>query len=81
MTEIQCPNCGSVEWKAVEQFTALTPVRLSRTKDGSIEVEFDQRTELTREAETSVAILYICGEENCGHTVKPTDLGQLGGQP
>lgn len=78
MIEIRCPNCGSVEWNAVEQFSALTPVRLVKTDDGSVEQEFDARAELAREAATSVTTLYLCGEQ-CGYSVEPLAITKLGG--
>jgi hypothetical protein len=71
--EIKCPDCRSVEWKAVEQFTALTPCTLTR-EDGEVQVEFDMRSELARDAASSVTLAYTCANEECGHTINAADL-------
>lgn len=77
--EIPCPTCGSFEWKAIEQFTSLTPCSLRRDRDGNPEIEFDARAEHTREAATSVTTGYICANEECGHTLSPEELRSLVG--
>ena len=76
--EIQCPTCGGVEWKAVEQFTSLTPCRLEKN-DSQVEVIFDSRAEFQREASTSVTTMYLCAQEDCGFSVEPARLNTLGG--
>jgi hypothetical protein len=78
-SEIPCPTCGSLDWKAVEQFTSLTPCRLTSGDGGNPEIEFDARAEHTREAATSVTTAYICANEECGHTVQPEELRTLVG--
>jgi len=79
VTEIQCPTCGSVEWKAIEQFTSLTPCRIGRDEDGEVITDFDMRAEFQRDASTSVTTGYICAEETCGYMVEPHELHKLGG--
>jgi hypothetical protein len=73
---IACPQCGAKDWKAVEQFTALTPCVLIRESDGSIGIEFDMRAELARDAATSVVLAYTCANEECGHTVQADALAK-----
>jgi hypothetical protein len=77
--EIQCPNCGSVNWNAVETFQSLTPCRLIKT-DSGVETEYNIRAEHVRDASTSVVTVYICGQDECGFTVEPLNLDELGGQ-
>lgn len=77
--EIQCPNCGGIDWKAVEQFTSLTPCRLERSADGQVETVMDVQAEFQREASTSVITRYICSGEECGHALEPLDVQKLGG--
>jgi hypothetical protein len=75
---VPCPKCSSVEWKAVEQFTSLTPCTLIK-EDGQVQVEFDSRAEMSREAATSVTTMYLCGTEECGYSFEPTKLDEMGG--
>lgn len=74
--EILCPKCNGPEWKAVEQFTALTGCRLNLDDQGNVEIEFDPMAELAREAATSVTTAYICA--TCEHMVTPDGLSDLG---
>lgn len=76
MNELQCPTCGSVEFRAIEQYTSMTPCRLI-AEDGSVEIEFSAAAEMVRDAATSVTILYACAKE-CGFTVEPANLNTLG---
>lgn len=78
MSDIKCPQCGKVEWKAVEQFSALTPCTLVKGEDGMIEQSFDMRAEMARDAATSVTTMYLCANEECGFAVEPTGLNKLG---
>jgi hypothetical protein len=75
---IICPNCSNKEWRAVEQFTALTPCILVREETGEVSIEFDMRAELARDAATSVVLAYTCANEDCGYTV---EASLLEGQP
>lgn len=75
---IHCPKCKGAEWNAVEQFTSLTPCTLIR-EQGDVQVEFDSRAEMNREAATSVTTAYLCATEECGYTLSPTDLNTAGG--
>jgi hypothetical protein len=81
VADLFCPNCGSSDWKAIEQFTALTPCRLMKGPEG-IEIDYDMRAELAREAATSVTTHYICGTDECGFQVEAHRIGELpdGGQ-
>lgn len=79
MAELRCPECGSVIWKAVEQFTALVPCTINETDDGTEpEIEFDSMSELGREAATSITTHYICGD-GCGYQVESQRVGELQG--
>jgi hypothetical protein len=75
---VPCPKCSSVEWKAVEQFTSLTPCGIFM-ESGEVVVEFDMRAEMNREASTSVTTAYICGNGECGYSFEPTKLDEMGG--
>ena len=77
---ITCPKCGNSDWKAIEQFTAYTPCTLTRDEDGSVQIEFDMRAELAREAATSVVLAYACAAEDCEYTVGAAQLQQGGAQ-
>ena len=77
--EIACPTCNGAEWRAVEQFTALTPCRLVRGREGNVEIEFDARAEHSREAATSITTAYICANEECGHVLDSKELRELVG--
>lgn len=71
--EIKCPKCGGAEWNAIEQFMALTPCTIMRD-ESEVVVEFDMRSELTRDAATSITLAYTCANEECGHTINAADL-------
>jgi hypothetical protein len=75
---ITCPKCGNAEWNAVEQFTSLTPCTLIR-EDGEVQVEFDSRAEMNREAATSVTTAYLCATTECGGMITPDQLNNQGG--
>lgn len=77
---ITCPQCGETDWKAIEQFTSLTPCTLARDEDGSVQIEFDMRAELARDAATSVVLAYTCAADECGYTVDAAQLQQGGAQ-
>ena len=74
---IHCPQCRGIEWKAVEQFTSLTPCTLIREGD-EVQVEFDMRAEMSREASTSVTTMYLCANEDCGYALDPLNLNKVG---
>lgn len=74
MTNIKCPKCGNGEWMAIESFTSQTPCSLVREKTGEIEIQFDMRAELAREAATSVILAYACATPDCGYTINAMDL-------
>jgi hypothetical protein len=76
---ILCPKCGSDNWKAIEQFTAFTPCQLVRETTGEVQIEFDMRAELARNAATSIILSYACDQAGCGYTISATDL-QAGSQ-
>lgn len=71
--EIECPQCRGVAWNAIESFTALTPCTLTR-EEGQVQVEFDMRAELARDAATSVTLAYTCANEECGYTIDASSL-------
>jgi hypothetical protein len=71
---ILCPKCGADNWKAVEQFTAMTPCQLVREETGEVQIEFDMRAELARDAATSIIMAYACDQAGCGYTVSAVDL-------
>lgn len=71
MKGIGCPKCGSMEWMALEQFSAQTPCSLALTEDGQIETIFDMRAEMARNAATSVTTAFMCA--SCDNVV-PADV-------
>lgn len=73
---IICPECGSVEWQAIEVVHSMTPCRLALA-DGDVEVAFDSRAEMSREAATSVITHYLCANEECAFIVYPAGLNDL----
>lgn len=73
---ITCPKCGSLDWNAIEVVHSSTPCRLALTATG-IEVAFDSRAEMSREASTSVVTHYFCANEGCGFIVYPQGLADL----
>ena len=73
---VACPKCGSTEWQAVEQISSLTPCVLVAAS-GDIEVVFDARAELSREAATSVITNYLCANEECAMVLYPAGLKGL----
>jgi len=80
MTAIPCPKCRSDDWNAIEVFSCITPCTLSSEDGETVEVEFDPRAEMARDAATSVTTGYVCAREGCGHTIQPEDLNSLAGQ-
>ena len=72
-----CPKCGSSDWRAVEVMHSVTACTLMSTPEGEIEVVFDARAELSREASTSAVTHYMCADENCAYHVHPAQLSRL----
>jgi hypothetical protein len=74
MSEIVCPKCHESNWLAIESFTAQTPCSLVREETGEVQIEFDMRAELARDAATSVILAYACSTPDCGYTVSAGEL-------
>ena len=71
---LACPNCGSEEFKAIEQISATTTCRFDRT-DGGIEIEQEAKGEFVREDATSVIVAYIC--KGCDRGFDPIQIQNL----
>jgi hypothetical protein len=74
---LTCPQCGSAQWQAIEVMHSVTPCTLISTPDGEVEINFDARAELSREASTSAVMHYMCADEDCAYHVQPTQLSRL----